>query len=664
MILEHPDPPAFIRAVVATQVHNVFGDRSRPAQGIGPVGARLAIAYESGSSAPDHDHSVSTAVAFPTMRKGSTVDATRDGRATFTVFRACGVEREAASEVERIGVLQCMRLTVDFEPEAHSEGGGRRLRGGDDPWKLDDCDACRESQSTKPCPESEVPEAALALRFVSQALTTAAARWSGTERADSRAVLSVVRPCAEPSVPELWNPDPFVFEIGTPVAARGRFVTLFLRGSPERLGQNNVEVRLFRNVRASMPSTETSTEWDLHDLEVQAIHTTAHELGHALGLPDEYVESQMHATGHRSCKSISDEWRSPGAPYQFDEWSMMKGNVVPRARHVWPLALALVGKYGVFKGEPISLVHGKRRYRLPVTEQENNPAYFPVAMTPDPKGVPVGEVGLCDAYMYLLGLDAFADAVLFGSSEEHPYDALVVAELKVAMSFENRSFRNVFGLMKVVGRFPQRLPRIEAVCTLDGRKLRTRLVVSPRFIVRSCPSLPQTAVEADALHEYLRNLSYKDLVLASARDRTATQFRDDLPTIMSTIEDEYESLVQRMIDDWGVHAHIRVVESGKTHLLEEATVPRRATLRLRRWDGAGDVEDDDEWDAEEQSGIDELDEEVVLSSVKWPIYKVLGSLLGLRRPTGITRAEEYRPIFAALQATSGKLEIGDIRRVR
>ena len=149
--------------------------------------------------------------------------------------------------------------------------------------------------------------------------------------------------------------------------------------------------------------------------------------------------------------TISDRNVSPGLPYNLDSGStsdqdaeddaasMMRSNHVPRNRHFWSVVPWLVHDAGMFAAEPIAIVRGSHRYTLPVTARDEVPNYFPVAATASQKGTVFRKKGLCDVFMYRTGHDAFTAHVLKGASKA-PYDALIVARLKLALDMPGYSF--------------------------------------------------------------------------------------------------------------------------------------------------------------------------------------------------------------------------------
>lgn len=83
----------------------------------------------------------------------------------------------------------------------------------------------------------------------------------------------------------------------------------------------------------------------------------AHEFGHCLGLEDEYIES------HQKIDTDATWWRIfhcfiHGAPYRWDENSMMRSNHEVRLRHYWQFAQWIKSKLNV----PYAVTDGKRTF--------------------------------------------------------------------------------------------------------------------------------------------------------------------------------------------------------------------------------------------------------------------------------------------------------------
>ncbi|MEM6990521.1 MAG: carboxypeptidase regulatory-like domain-containing protein [Myxococcota bacterium] len=539
LILDHPE---FTRAVVYEQIHEVFDRRMTATDnGDAPIGARLALSHFASADTVKEAEAEEKAQQ-DAAKKGKQVKGPSNhyfqsfyygephalernpdgltwktffiGRSSLAVFRCCG--HEDSGGVEKFAVLRHLRLNADFSPTADPPGGAKRLGDGD----------------------YKVPTADQQQRIVAQALATAAHCWNGTDKQDKVKVINSLDLDAAAKLPLDTSTDAPTFEIapakGGPVTARGSHVVLFTRGLRPESTRTNIKVNVFENVRASMPFGRSEAEWDLGDFrpineraedkpedqtEADRRHFTfAHELGHALGLNDEYLERSHHAS--LRAPSISDRGIMPGGPYEFDDGekdvlgSMMKSANVPRNRHFWSVIPWLVHVAGMFDGSEGTVVRGTHRYSLPVTRPEESPHMFPVAATPSPEGAKIRNKGLCDVFLYRMGDDVYSAERLAGKAG--PYDALIVARLKLALTFDGYGFAEAQSISKRIAKdiesmFSATQSRFAEI-ELDGVKRRARILVSPRVIVRNLP-VPIDDDEVVKLDRYLAKLAYRRIDL-------------------------------------------------------------------------------------------------------------------------------------------------------
>ncbi len=178
-------------------------------------------------------------------------------------------------------------------------------------------------------------------------------------------------------------------------------------------------------------------------------YTMAHELGHATGLDDEYIEpAEMDE---------SKKWKDPilpalpqwyaGMPYDLDVNSMMKANRAPRLRHLWiqcrwlnesPKVQALTGNT-VFilrhEGEQIG-DQGKKKHSFYYYLPANNANFYkPVYEEKDFKNGPHGKL---DLFLYRLGQDEITKKEYVELiKNQSDFDGILVVRVNIIWLFRN-----------------------------------------------------------------------------------------------------------------------------------------------------------------------------------------------------------------------------------
>lgn len=244
-------------------------------------------------------------------------------------------------------------------------------------------------------------------------------------------------------------------------------------------------VRVYQECRAHM--RWPLAQWELSDIRGPS-DTPTHELGHALGLPDEYIESQWDCSG--GLHGFSD--RTPGSPYASDGTSIMKGGHQPRLRHAWQLGQAFrrvepsaARQPFTIQAPPFHIAFGADSPNA--AGSRHRAAYLPQA---EHHGV-VGDA-CCAVYRFDLaheppavgsrGLATPADAVL---------DGLVVIKINIAWDFEDTAMsltsQSLSWANRGLGLLTQRL-RSFVVGTHEGRLRTLRLAVSARHLLVNYPT--------------------------------------------------------------------------------------------------------------------------------------------------------------------------------
>jgi hypothetical protein len=168
--------------------------------------------------------------------------------------------------------------------------------------------------------------------------------------------------------------------------------------------------------------------------------TMAHELGHAIGLDDEYNESLEE--DDRANVPDNTLWNPPlpkfdqyypGMPYSCDRISMMNSNRAPRLRHFWYFTRWLNETSDVkeLTGDTVFKVnHSGNNYNYILNRDYLNfyePAY-------EDTGLENGEYGKYDLYLYKIGNDETTDRLIAGQNN---FDGILVVRNKLQWFFED-----------------------------------------------------------------------------------------------------------------------------------------------------------------------------------------------------------------------------------
>ncbi|HVH98129.1 MAG TPA: hypothetical protein VM869_05455, partial [Enhygromyxa sp.] len=535
MVLDHPP---FTRLVTrGTRVFDVFDHRSvrNTLFEDFPIGARLATSWMNTVDTPVFSYD-------PQYKGGRSDDGNpprQIGDASTMVLRCCG--QQSGRELFR--VVQYAPAWFDFYPTNPPNG----------------------TAIAPPVP------AATALAESRRSLIDSAKRWNGQDAT---------------------NGNPATFEIGPADAptAVGRYHALLVRGVDGAI-HHDFRINIVAKARAYM---SRNCVWERGNMQIAAggRFTAAHEWGHAFGNPDHYIEKASNAS--LWADGISDRWRSPGCPYDFDIKGMMNGKELkPRCYDLWHLGLWMAEPGHSFAGATdLAVRQGPYRYTTTVTPRDQDRSRFPVVRR---VGRQVGS-GLCDLFIYAPGVDGFNGGdSLAGATVAAPWDLIVMCRVRMALTLRETEHQDYNGgrlflgeLQETIKRIFNRERKLLARGVYAGRQVRARILFTPRFISRTFPTGTGTNRS-----DYLR----------------------DLPTSPTTAA-TYTSAVNNLVTESPVHVEITAVEDPAQHGITNGTAnPRTANL-----------------------DTDDLEDEVVA---------IFGRMIGLADPED-AGPNDYAPLVSAL----------------
>ncbi len=179
---------------------------------------------------------------------------------------------------------------------------------------------------------------------------------------------------------------------------------------------------------------------DRIDLVPGQANTIAHELGHSMGLPDEYVEGVRPGAG---ADGDLPQFDSRLRPFNLDNGAMMRNNRIPRLRYAWQrvrnvaaIANALPTTHWSRTEAPFmaQYVAGSTtlRYALPTD-------VGPFATDPETWTPQRGSVGRCETALFMVGDDESTRGPVItpptsGLRSDH-FDGIVVVSPKLWFSF-------------------------------------------------------------------------------------------------------------------------------------------------------------------------------------------------------------------------------------
>jgi len=276
-----------------------------------------------------------------------------------------------------------------------------------------------------------------------------------------------------------------------------------------------------RDNRGGYAGTGESSPGGYQDSGTDDGFASAHECGHADGLPDEYNERWDGG----SYGQLSWEYNMPGDPYEPDgrivefqkgDSGMMNGNKFLRNRYFWHSAewvrrlinqkvKVVLGAYDDYQVPPHELAD--RAY-----------SYTPIEQKLDHKCVPVAPLtvnrGECTLYLYTLGKDKYSVDLLTGadpgagapsaSGTPAPFDGILIVFVKMQCWLPNFGGDNRKDVLKAMAGAARKLNfkyylKGKVRDGTDQVKDFAKCLIhfSPRFAVEGAPSVP--TIPADTL---------------------------------------------------------------------------------------------------------------------------------------------------------------------
>jgi hypothetical protein len=161
----------------------------------------------------------------------------------------------------------------------------------------------------------------------------------------------------------------------------------------------------------------------------------AHELGHATGLHDEYLESLEEDKNWAPTLPTfaQDQWYD-GMPYSCDDISMMVANRVPRARHFWYFCRWLneTAEIKAFTGNTVFQVTTTKGNAHTFTLPEAQKDFYKSVHSET--NVSNGAHGTFDLFLYKCGDDESTERMITGQKD---FDGILVVRHKLQWFFDS-----------------------------------------------------------------------------------------------------------------------------------------------------------------------------------------------------------------------------------
>ncbi|PRQ00431.1 hypothetical protein [Enhygromyxa salina] len=254
---------------------------------------------------------------------------------------------------------------------------------------------------------------------------------------------------------------------------------------------------------APRPHSFEPAPWPTHDrVDGVAGHssTVTHELGHQMGLPDEYIE-RVQPTRGLAGRLPPFFLTHEAYPYALATISLMCKNILPRLRYSWELlrchhrakkAPKWFGQLGPFFPQLSTPDHGVLDYDL---DYASGPLWTPVLS---------GRIGHCSAHLFAARRDESLAGPMMAQPKDGvssvPFDGILVVTIRYWFSFENSTdAKSDWGTMTQFGlEFQQRekQPRVYIHSPAAPEYRNVLLRIEPRFEYEPYPYRPDI-VNAD-----------------------------------------------------------------------------------------------------------------------------------------------------------------------
>jgi hypothetical protein len=438
LIADYPD---WTRLVITRgNLYEVF-DRRVPLAAGKAVGARAAVRWVDSPviGAPGTSGLLGTVTVKPSCMihpfysqahhhttSSSATQSSNIGRFDLVLLRCCGVEADGKTESAQ--VMSYIRFAFNFNPPSNPTKNP--TIGPDNPPAFD------PTAVVMNLPASDAAD------WVETALKNIPNRWTGPETGHNPTEAAIV------------TRSP-----GDAGGLKARYV-MFAQSMDRKIA--HFELGMFKKARAYMRSSNGYGTLSSTDNQSTTFFTAAHETGHGVSHPDEYIEQVFAPPGggaqYPTPWVLSFDSNQPGGPYQQDEVNlnvpgaagMMNGNDKVRGRYFWHVAEWM----RVNLNTDFDVSHDNLVYTLPPITQSNiglsgaTADRFTLASWPLRQTYGVTRSGSPhvqhDVFLHQFGKDAYSNARLphavQGLANPAPasvpgYDGILIALVRMTFAF-------------------------------------------------------------------------------------------------------------------------------------------------------------------------------------------------------------------------------------